>query len=82
MRQIPRPPVLSASQHPAHFANKSLDKPAPTKEGPPPPVTTAVIAKQNEYLRQWNALEPTIADLPAEDQRARRAALKRQVMGE
>ena len=82
-QQIVRPPDVPASQHPGHFRNKVVDKPAPIAGGTAPPrVPAAYVAKQDEYLRQWSALQPTIADLPQQEQDARRAALKRSVIGE
>jgi hypothetical protein len=83
-QQIPRPVDIPASQQPAHASNKVVNKPlpAPGADVPLAPVPAAVIAKQNEYLRQRAQLDPTIATLPAAEQEARRAVLKRQVMGE
>jgi hypothetical protein len=49
---------------------------------PPSPPPAQYVAKQNEYLRQWNALQPTLGKLSEGEQNARRAALKRQVLGE
>jgi hypothetical protein len=74
---------LSANQHPGHFGNKVVDKPAaPTSVARPAPVPAAYIAKQNEYIQKWTDLQPTLASLPADEQARRRAALKRQVLGE
>jgi hypothetical protein len=81
-QQIPRPALVPASEHPAHFRKKVVDKPPLASRGAPPPVPAAYIAKQNEYLRQWGELEPTISDLPPEARDGRRAALKRQVLGD
>jgi len=81
-QQIPRPAAVPASQHPGHFENKVVNKPPAVAAVAPPPVPAAYVAKQNEYLRQLSAIEPTVGTLPVEERNARRAALKRQVLGE
>lgn len=81
-QRIPQRRAVPASQYPAHFRNKVVDKPPPNATDAPPPVPAAYIAKQNEYLRQSGELEPTISSLPPEEREARRAALKRQVLGD
>jgi hypothetical protein len=82
-QQIARPSAVPASQNPAHFRNKAIKKEQqPVTGAPLPPVPAAYVAKQTEYLRQWSQLQPTIANLPIEEQDARRAALKRSVLGD
>jgi len=79
----PPPAAVPGSQHSGHFRNKAVAKaapPAPTQQ--PPPVPGWYVARQNEYQRQWSELQPTISKLSPEEQRARRATLKRQVLGD
>jgi hypothetical protein len=40
------------------------------------------IAKQNQYQQAWLDLKPSIANLPPDEQDARRAALKKTVLGD
>ena len=39
----------------------------------------ALVGQHQAFLARWQALAPTLADLPAEEQQARRAALKQQM---
>lgn len=75
---------MPAMRLPGQPKGKTVAKPvlAATVGTPAPAPPAAYVAKQNEYLRQWNALQPTIATLSVAEQDARRAALKRQVVGE
>ncbi len=75
--------AVPASQHAGHFQNKVISKPAPVGAALPPPAPPAAyIAKQQEYVRQWKDLMPTIANLPPEEQEARRGALKTSIVGQ
>ena len=80
---FPRPEApVPASQHSAHFMNKSTQRPSAAVGAPPPPVTRDAIAKQRDYLGKWDQLRASIADLPKDEQEKRRADLKRSVLGE
>jgi hypothetical protein len=81
---VPPPPAaLPAAQYLGHVRNKTVDKPPPERIGaPPPPVPAEYIAKQKEYAKRLGDLGPTIVNLPPEEQKARRAALKRSVLGD
>jgi len=46
-----------------------------------PVVAPEVIAKQDQYLKQWEQLRPSLAALPPEEQEQRRAALKQATVG-
>ena len=88
-QQIARVPEAPASQHPGHLSNKVVtgktrDRPASmgTLSLTPAPAPADYIAKQNQYQQEWLELQPTIANLPPEEQDARRAALKRAVLGD
>jgi len=77
------PGLLPASQYPGHFTAKVVSKPAPGGSlTVPPTVAATYIAKQAEYLRQWQALRPTLAGLSQDDLDARQAALKASVLGD
>ncbi len=88
-------PQLSAAQHPGHFSDKAMNKPArPSMTGAASPLTGASaasvsspavsadkISRQRSYLQQWQDLEPSLASLSQEERDARRAALKKSVLG-
>ncbi len=84
-----RAPDQPAAQHPGHTSNKR-DPAKPIKEGPRDEASAAVsaqpaadyVAKQNKYLRDWQDLKPSLANLSPEEQEARRAALKKSVLGD
>jgi hypothetical protein len=80
---VTRAPILSASQHPGHLADKVVKKPSPSAQAAAAPaaVDPDVIRKQSAYLQQWEAMRPSVAGLPTAEQERRRADLKRQVMG-
>jgi len=46
-----------------------------------PAVAPEVIAKEDQYLKQWEQLRPSLAALPPEEQEQRRAALKQATVG-
>lgn len=81
---VPPPRDRPASEHPGHFANKVVAKPArvASETAAPSAIPAAYRAKQDEYLRQWAALQPTLAGVPPEEQDARRAELKKSVLGD
>ncbi len=80
---IPRRAIVPASEHPGHFREKVVDKTAAqTPTSAPPAVPAAYVAKQRDYLARWDELRRTITGLPQEEQDARRAELKRTVLGE
>lgn len=45
------------------------------------PVSQALVAKQNDYLQQWERLRPSLAALTPEEQEQRQAALKNATLG-
>jgi len=82
-KQTARSPVVAVSEHPFHVRNKLVEKPARAAAvAPPPTPPAAYVAKQNEYIEKWRELEATKAGLSPGEQDARRAALKRSVLGE
>jgi hypothetical protein len=82
-RQMSRPPSVPASEHPGHFADKKVERPAPTTRGAlPPSAPAAYAAKQIQYLERWKELQPTLSALPEQEQAAQRAALKHSILGE
>jgi hypothetical protein len=40
-----------------------------------------LLAKQNQYMEQWEKLRPSVAGLPLEEQERQRAALKQATVG-
>lgn len=64
-----------------HVEQKPLQKATRNLVSRPDTVTAQRLAKQNEYLRQWEALRPSLANLPTDQQEQRQAALKNATLG-
>jgi hypothetical protein len=85
--EMPRPPaVVPASQHPGHFSNKVVEKPAQQALAAGDSQESAEVAapdyieKEQRYVEAARALEETVSD-PAELSR-KRSALKASILGE
>jgi hypothetical protein len=88
-------PQVSAAEHPGHFSDKGMNKTArratagaatpagaaSVASATPPVVSADKMAKQRSYLEQWQQVEPSLAALSQEERDARRAALKKSVLG-
>jgi len=75
----------SGASHPGHFANKVVAK---AEVQPPdwaptiPKYDASYATKQQLYLQRWEQIRPSVAQLSAEKQAVRRAALKREILGD
>jgi hypothetical protein len=83
----PRERERSAAEHRGHQVSDNVEKPARTasdattlRQVTPPPAE--YVAKQRTYLEQARASDAKYAALPEAERNARRAALKRTVLGE
>ena len=75
--------AVPGSQKSAHVKSDAT-APAAAIAGPRTdsiPSQAGLIAKQQAFETRWQALAPTIANLPADQQAAQRAALKQSVAG-
>jgi hypothetical protein len=86
----PPPPSASvlAEKTKALIASTPAVAPPPPKQAQLPPsgaslpaVAPEVIAKQAQYLKDWEQLRPSIATLPPEEQERQQAALKQAALG-
>jgi len=75
----------SGALHPGHWANKVVTKASAfraTGSPPLPKVDPVYLNKQQLFLQRWDQLSQSTAQLPAEELAARRAAFKRETLGD